>query len=770
MLYSSIILHCRAIFFCYFLVTSFSYAQDWQVINPTPWSNTSISPFFIDEQYGWVAGYGGNVLATTDGGETWSIYSTQSRADLYDIFFINRDTGWAVGNADGKAGIILGFPPLVYFHIYGVFEKTTDGGKTWVTVPTPLVFNTAWPEKVYHWYKQVQFIDDQHGWIMTDERYVYRTTDGGYSWTTHEVHTQPGRPFERMDFVNANLGFVTAQNGTYRTTDGGVQWAKIRDDGGDIRFLNDSTGFIAEEYLFVTTDSGSTWTVVDSSLSYCRQLFFLDSLNGWMVVSQSLYRTTDGGTIWSMIAETSVIPDDETRLVFSSEQNGWSAGWFGSIERTTDGGQSWPDIRQNLLMGVLPTIHAVHAIGENDVWVASGDPQENKPGQLLHSSDSGDTWVTQILNTNYEFSDLHFFNAQNGIAIGKAGLYLVTTNGGTNWSNRTVGQSGDFISMFFLNTSQGWLLERIGDDFRLYSSTDGGGAWNFETLVTLEGGLNGRLFKIFFTDSQNGFAVGGDLASGTGFILATQDSGNTWSTPAYPAIGVMEDLFFIDSFNGWVVGRGTQEASKEKASILHTTDGGATWDAQLTPFDEILGYEKPISLSSVVFLDKNTGWAAGSDSFLHTTNGGATWIELPSKTSRGDLHLFFVSNLYGWAAGTEGNILRYEFDPTTSVGNSSPLIEIDKLSFRIEQNYPNPFNPTTIIEYQLPHSARVRLEIFDVTGRRVKSLVETEQYPGDYRVVWDGTSDDGVPVSTGIYISRLSMNQRILSRKMLLIR
>ncbi len=75
----------------------------------------------------------------------------------------------------------------------------------------------------------------------------------------------------------------------------------------------------------------------------------------------------------------------------------------------------------------------------------------------------------------------------------------------------------------------------------------------------------------------------------------------------------------------------------------------------------------------------------------------------------------------------------------------------------LEQNYPNPFNPTTTIRYQLPVAAQVELQIYDILGRPVRTLVKQHQKPGHYQVSWDGKNDAGEPVSNGIYLYRLDI-------------
>ena len=82
-------------------------------------------------------------------------------------------------------------------------------------------------------------------------------------------------------------------------------------------------------------------------------------------------------------------------------------------------------------------------------------------------------------------------------------------------------------------------------------------------------------------------------------------------------------------------------------------------------------------------------------------------------------------------------------------------VEIPK-KFSLNQNYPNPFNPETTIKYELPKTSKVKLQIFNILGQKIKTLVDEEKQPGYYSVKWNGINDYGVKVSSGIYIYRLN--------------
>ena len=90
--------------------------------------------------------------------------------------------------------------------------------------------------------------------------------------------------------------------------------------------------------------------------------------------------------------------------------------------------------------------------------------------------------------------------------------------------------------------------------------------------------------------------------------------------------------------------------------------------------------------------------------------------------------------------------------------------------YALHQNYPNPFNPTTILRYDLPEDTQVNITIYDIMGREVRTLVNNQQSAGYKSVVWDATNDLGQPVSAGMYLYRISAEEFVQVKKMVLLK
>jgi hypothetical protein len=114
-----------------------------------------------------------------------------------------------------------------------------------------------------------------------------------------------------------------------------------------------------------------------------------------------------------------------------------------------------------------------------------------------------------------------------------------------------------------------------------------------------------------------------------------------------------------------------------------------------------------------------------------------------------------------------------EFMPVPgSVGIDDDNSSILPTKFALYQNYPNPFNPVTTINYDIPQGMRVqvKLEIFNLLGQHVSTLVGKIQQAGYYSVCWDGRNIDGGKAPSGIYFLVLQARNEMISRKMTLIR
>jgi len=151
--------------------------------------------------------------------------------------------------------------------------------------------------------------------------------------------------------------------------------------------------------------------------------------------------------------------------------------------------------------------------------------------------------------------------------------------------------------------------------------------------------------------------------------------------------------------------------------------------------------------------------------FFRTTNSGLNWqhflIDKYANLSTGDIT--FIDDNTGWYVGTFGVIFK-----TTNGGTVflNKLVESLPKNYSLFQNYPNPFNSVTKIKYTLAKNSSVKLEVFDILGRKVKVLVSGQQNAGIYEVTF--FADE---LSSGIYFYRLEVDDKhIQTRRMILLK
>ena len=142
---------------------------------------------------------------------------------------------------------------------------------------------------------------------------------------------------------------------------------------------------------------------------------------------------------------------------------------------------------------------------------------------------------------------------------------------------------------------------------------------------------------------------------------------------------------------------------------------------------------------------------------------GRVWLASGPAAAGVQVRLFDLTDLRR-SVGTTTDEAGYFALPLATVGG--PALPQD---FALGQNYPNPFNPSTIIPYQLPTTTHVRLEVFNLLGQRLATLVDGERPAGAHTAHWDATDAAGRAVGAGVYIYRLSGDGHTVSRRMVLV-
>ena len=109
----------------------------------------------------------------------------------------------------------------------------------------------------------------------------------------------------------------------------------------------------------------------------------------------------------------------------------------------------------------------------------------------------------------------------------------------------------------------------------------------------------------------------------------------------------------------------------------------------------------------------------------------------------------------------------YDF-PTEFAGNEENSFIPDV--FNLHQNYPNPFNPKTNIVFDVPEISKINIEIFNIYGQKIQTLINNIIQPGLHSLLWDGRDKNGKELSSGIYFCRMRSESFFKSQKLILLK
>ena len=393
---------------------------------------------------------------------------------------------------------------------------------------------------------------------------------------------------------------------------------------------------------------------------------------------------------------------------------------------------------------------------------------------------------------------LHFADSLRGWVAGDSGLIFYTSDGGISWDQQESNTTHQIMRIFFLDDKNGWGLTWVYDPFfgtEILKTTDGGANWSVEQykeefvflrgiyfldtlkgfaggmpaqfLQTTDGGINWErahidsgTFSQFpvidfkFYNELYGFAVGGrfDIA---GVIWRTIDGGQNWVAidAQYAPPDEVWDIHFFDSLHVMAVGG---DPDFFGVALMHSIDSGLSWD-----YYEIGVHGQALSIS---FRTENEGWAVVplSESMVTTYDYGVNWTNYIAPDSSKLYEIVFTDSLTGYAVGEDGVIVKYKYQPPDNVYENSTTVIKD---FVLYQNYPNPFNPTTTIRYNLSEPGQVSVNIYNVLGNHIATLVQDYKSSGQHSVVWNAENEP-----SGVYYFQLNMNGKLATRKMVLLK
>jgi photosystem II stability/assembly factor-like uncharacterized protein len=341
------------------------------------------------------------------------------------------------------------------------------------------------------------------------------------------------------------------------------------------------------------------------------------------------------GSGWEVMRQSRMGEESLNAVHFTSAQHGWAAGESGSVWRTTDGGSTWTLVAT---LGRISVVQLYFADADRGWLTAQMRGSEADETVLFQTSDGGCHWTEQKLSGIVR---VYSANAQNGWAVGRHAALFRTTDGGAEWKPydgiedlfgaqvEGLNHNFGFSDVNFTDAEHGWVVGNFYGRTRthiggLFATSDGGNTWKRVPLpVRLPNSADpparagsgarvlagriipGLLHTVRFTDEKNG-VVSGEMSDGSKrlhFTLRTSDGGRTWKQTLAPGL-VAGSAYFLTPAQGWVVSQ--SEASE--TSLMRTEDGGVTWQRELTL--------RGSRIRRLFFLSPDKGWAVGEGGMI----------------------------------------------------------------------------------------------------------------------------------------------------------
>ena len=332
----------------------------WERID-SPTDNYLRSVHFVDSLYGWAVGDSGIIIHSSDAGANWAIQNSETENNIYDVFFLNRNLGWA------SSWKVLAAP-------FGTeLLRTTDGGQNWIspTHPEYQIFSQC-----------VLFLDSLNGWMGGNPQPIVRTTDGGLTWREPVIDTS--------NFANLPVYDIQFYDSAYGYASGGVI---------------DCCGI-----MWWTTDGGDYWYVLDTPYvapEPIYQIYLYDSLNVLGVggdfesigLGVGMIRSSNGGVSWGFeyIGISGVAWDIDFRTAYEA----WSPlGGQEKLIYSLDSGFTWnaiPTPENTIIYDIIfpDSLHGF-AVGRD------GAILKYKPS-VVNSIDNNENYVQKEFNLQQNY-------------------------------------------------------------------------------------------------------------------------------------------------------------------------------------------------------------------------------------------------------------------------------------------------------------------------------------------------------------------------------
>jgi len=420
----------------------------------------------------------------------------------------------------------------------------------------------------------------------------------------------------------------------------------------------------------------------------------------------------------------------------------------------------------------------------------------------LSTSQPQQFWGEQNSGVTAQLTSVSAIDFQVVWVCGYNGTVLRTTNSGLNWLNVSGGgipNTVSLVNVWGISASAALVAGYQGTNTWVWKTTNSGSNW-VQVFSQTGGFINGIIMKNAFPDQG---IMQGDPVDGRWSLWKTTNAGTNWDStgmylPQAAAEAGWNNSICYSSF--WFSADTSIWFGTNNYRVYHSSNGGLSWVAQSTSPEQnsyaidYLGYFWGGGLTGGATLMRTTNfgfnwsqvpslgsgnfggfvvfpapvdefgycWYVRSDNKIYRGGSGYNWQVEYTAPAGSYRHLSKARNgAYIWAVRSNGGITRCTcyLSGITKLSGSVPDV------FSLRQNFPNPFNPQTSIDFDIPRKSKVKLNVYDLSGRLVTSLIDYELIPGQYRVSWDASG-----LASGVYFYSLITDEYVQTRKMILMK
>jgi len=752
------------------------------------------SCFFLNNDLGYAVGTNGVILKTINAGVNWNVITSGTIEQLNDIFFVSTSTGYIFGNnglilktTNGgtvwnvqTSGVTSGLNSGYFYSATtgivvgnnGTILKTTNGGTNW-TLLTPYipVFN------------DVSAINPTDAFAVGDKGTIVKTQDNGSSWSYQNTGTT--KTLNTTFFVSPTEGYAAGDSGTVlKTMNGGTTWSPLTTPFAlnyyAMQFTAPNTGYITGGYVapdtsqnlpgkvLKTTDAGLTWTTVLSvSGLEIKAVHFPTADTGYVVGGNTgnnypkVYKTTDAGMTWTdQTANLSTWGDDFLSVYFVNGRVGYLSGTSGQLFKTVNGGTNWTYINSLGAISGDP-INSLYFSNQNNGYAAF-------VGYVVNTTDGANSWGPQSSSSGVynRFRSIDFSaNQTAGYAVGTNGnihRYVDTTMTqvwpGDADANNVV-DNNDMLPLGLYYGQTGSARASVSNSWQAYIAA------NWTTLQT------------------NGENVNHADCNGDGTINANDTLAinlNMSQTHAMATPGVQDrtsgNMYFTTSASSYLPGSWVDAelwigTSANPISNLYGIAFDINFDAaQVQPGTASLIYP-PSWLGAA-----GTNAISFSKINANTAYGALTRIDHLNANGYGKVATLHFQTRTNISSNTPMNfsVSGYQADDaagapvTFTTQPYSIAIDPNALGITATSNsaslniYPNPYAGTTQIGYSLTEKSQVKIEVYNMLGQQIATLLNDVQPAGEYKVDFSARS---LGYEAGIYYVKFIENGKASTRR-----